>query len=344
MKKITVIGVDLAKNVFQLHGVDAKGRVVLQKKLKREQVVPFFANLPACLVGMESCATSAYWERKIESCGHEVHRIPAQFVKPYLMNNKNDANDAAAICEAVQRPHMRFVPHKSQEQSDIQAIHRVRERLIHNRTATFNQIRAMLAENGIVIPQGAGNVRSQLPILIDDPRNDLTCIIRQLLTSHMDTVRFLDDQISQLDKQLQAIAKENEICRRLQKMPGLGIITVTILLTAIGRAGDFKNGREYAAFLGLVPRQYSSGGKNRLLGISKRGDVYIRTLLIHGARAVLRSIKMGKKPLGDGHAHDWLVKLVERRGHNCASVALANKMARIAWSMVVHGTEYRMAA
>jgi transposase len=344
MNKITVIGVDLAKNVFQLHGVDAKGRVVLQKKLKREQVIMFFANLPACLVGMESCATSEYWARNIESCGHDVRRIPAQFVKPYLMNNKNDANDAAAICEAVQRPHMRFVPHKSQEQSDIQAVHRVRERLIQSRTATFNQIRGMLAENGIVIRQGACHVRSQLPILIDDLDSELSGVMRQLLSSLMDNFRFLDEQITQLDKQLQTIAKENEVCLRLKKMPGMGFITVTILLTVIGRAGDFKNGREFAAFLGLVPRQYSSGGKNRLLGISKRGDVYIRTLLIHGARAALRSMKLGKKPLGEGHAHDWLTELVERRGHNRASVALANKMARIAWSMVVHGTEYRMAA
>lgn len=344
MNKVTAIGMDLAKNIFQLHGVDAKGRVVLRKRLKREQVTLFFANLPACLVGMESCATSAYWARVIESCGHTVRRIPAQFVKPYLMNNKNDANDAAAICEAVQRPHMRFVPHKGQGQADIQALHRVRKRFIQNRTATFNQIRGLLAENGIVIKQGACHVRSQLPTLLDDQDNELSGIMRELLFSLMEVFRFHDEQITLLDRKLQGISKENEDCRRLMKMPGVGFLTATILLTVIGRAGDFKNGREFAAFLGLVPRQYSSGGKNKLLGISKRGDAHVRTFLIHGSRAVLRSMKSGRKPLGDGAKTDWLTDLVERRGHNRASVALANKMARAAWTMVVTGAEYRMAA
>lgn len=343
MNNITVIGVDLAKNIFQLHGVDAKGRVLLRKKLKREQVALFFANLPACLVGMESCATSAYWARVIESCGHSVRRIPAQFVKPYLMNNKNDANDAAAICEAVQRPRMRFVPHKSQEQTDIQALHRVRKRLIQGRTATFNQIRGLLAENGIVIRQGACHVRSQLPILLDDLDNELSGVMRDLLFSLMDIFRFHDEKIAQLDTRLRAISKENEACRRLMKMPGIGFLTATILLTVIGRAGDFKNGREFAAFLGLVPRQYSSGGKNKLLGISKRGDAHVRTFLIHGSRAVLRSMKKGRKPLGDDARTTWLAELVERRGHNRASVALANKMARAAWAMVVKETEYLVA-
>jgi len=344
MGTITAIGMDLAKNIFQLHGVDAKGRVLLRKRLTRDQAPLFFANLPACLVGMESCATSAYWARVIESRGHSVRRIPPQFVRPYLMNNKNDANDAAAICEAMQRPHMRFVPHKSQEQTDIQALHRVRKRLIQGRTATFNQIRGLLAENGIVIRQGACHVRSQLPILLDDLDNELSGVMRELLFSLMDVFRFHDERIAELDRRLRAISKENEVCRRLMKMPGVGFLTATILLTVIGRAGDFKNGREFAAFLGLVPRQYSSGGKNRLLGISKRGDAHVRTFLIHGSRAVLRSMKKGGKPLGDGGRTTWLTELVERRGHNRASVALANKMARSAWAMVASGAEYRLVA
>jgi transposase len=343
MNRITAIGIDLAKNIFQIHGVDAKGRVLLRKRLKREQVALFFANLPACLVGMESCATSAYWARVIESCGHTVRRIPPQIAKPYLMNNKTDANDAAAICEALQRPHMRFVPHKSQEQADIQALHRVRKRLIQGRTATINQIRGLLAENGIVIRQGACHIRSQLPILLDDLDNELFGVMRELLFSLMEVMRFHDEQIARLDRRLRAISKENEACRRLMKIPGIGPLTSTILLTAIGRAGDFKNGREFAAFLGLVPRQYSSGGKNKLLGISKRGDANVRTFLLHGSRAVLRSVKRGGRPLGDGATTAWLVELMERRGHNRASVALANKMARTAWAMAVKGTEYQMA-
>jgi len=343
MSNVTVIGIDLAKNIFQLHGVDAKGKVLLRKKIKRDQVPLFFANLPAT-VGMEACASSAYWARVIESCGHTVRRIHPRFVKPYLMADKNDANDAAAICEAVQRPRMRFVPNKTQEQADIQAIHRVRQGLVQARTAAINQSRGLLAENGIVIKQGACHVRKLLPLLVGDLENGLSGVLRQLLATRYETIVFFDKQIAEQNAALGEIAKNNEKCQRLQRVPGIGVLTSTILLAVVGAAGSFKNGRQFAAYLGLVPRQYSTGGKQRLLGITKQGDGYVRTLLVHGARAVLRSIMLGGNPLGAAERSDWVLHLVERRGNNKACIAQANKTARIVWSMLEHGTEYRNAA
>lgn len=344
MKTISRLGMDIAKNTFQVHGVDAEGRTVLRRKLQRSQVATFFANLPACLVGMEACAGSAYWACVIESCGHTVRRIHPRFVKPYLMADKNDANDAAAICEAVSRPRMRFVPNKTQEQSDIQALHRVRQGLVQAKTAAINQVRGLLAEYGIIIKQGACHVRNQLPSIIGDLENGLSGRMRSLLSSIQERIVFLEAQISEQNKLLQAIAKENESCKMLLEIPGVGILIATILLTQVNAASDFKNGRQFSAYLGLVPLEFSTGGKQRLLGISKRGDTYIRTLLIHGARAVLRAMKYGKSPFGDGATTKWLMQLVERRGFNRASVALANKMARIAWSMLAKGTEFQMAA
>lgn len=293
---------------------------------------------------MEACAGSAYWARVIESCGHTVRRIHARFVKPYLMADKNDANDAAAICEAMQRPHMRFVPHKTQEQSDIQAIHRVRQGFIQARTATINQARSLLIENGIVIRQGVQHVRKKLPEIISDDTNDLSGVIRKLLNTLYETIVSLDINISTQDKELKRLVKAYDVCGRLMEIPGVGYITATILLSLAGRASDFKNGRQFAAFLGLTPRQYSTGGKQRLLGITKRGDSYARTLLIHGARAVHRSVMLGKSPLGKEEKAVWFEKLIERRGTNRACVALANKTARTAWSMIVTGERYKIAA
>lgn len=344
MDRITTIGIDLAKNSFQLHGVDAQGKMILRKTLRRDQVVTFFANLPECLVGMEACASSAYWARVIEECGHTVRRIHPRFIKSYLMADKNDANDAAAICEAVSRPRMRFVPRKSQEQADIQALHRVRQGLIQARTAAINQVRGLLAENGITIRQGPSQLRLRLPVIVDDQENGLSGCMRQLLTSVYEHIVALEARIATHDRQLQTIAKEHEACNRLMKVPGVGVLTATILLTMAGSAADFKNGRQFAAYLGLVPRQYSTGGKQRLLGITKRGDSYTRTLLIQGARAVLGAIKIGRAPLGEGECSAWLVRLADRRGPNRACVALANKTARIVWSMLASGSEYRMAA
>lgn len=341
MKTITTIGIDLAKNSFSVHGVNSAGRQVLKRTLTRAGVVRFFANLPSCLVGMEACASSEYWARTIEELGHTVRRIHPRYVKPFLLGGKNDANDAAAICEAVQRPNMRFVPHKTPEQQDIQAIHRVRQGYIRSRTAIINQARGLLAELGIVLAQGASTVRVQLPALLADEERPLSSLMRHNLASLYKSLCFFDEQINKQNKMLQDIAKTNEDCKRLLTIPGVGIMTATILLSVAGVASNFKNGREFAAYLGLVPRQHSTGGKIRLLGISRRGVSYTRTLLIHGARAVLRSVSAGKTPIGSLSL--WLAQLAEKRGRNRASVALANKTARVAWSVLALGTEYKLA-
>ena len=341
MKALSTIGIDLAKNSFSVNGVDIKGKCMLRKTLPRASVIKFFANLPACLVGMEACASSEYWAREIESLGHTVRRIHPRYVKAYLLGAKNDANDAAAICEAVQRPNMRFVPHKSPEQVDIQCVHRIRQGYVRSRTALINQIRGVLGEYGIIMRQGAAQVRKHLPAIIEDESYDLSGFMRRNLISLYSTLCFLDQQINEQEQILKAVAKENEACERLMQIPGIGILTATILLSVAGVASNFKNGREFAVFLGLVPLQYSTGGKTKLFGISKRGDKYIRTLLIHGARAVLRSLVMGK--LVEGKQQKWLAELVVRRGVKRACVGLANKTARIAWNLMAHGTEYKLA-
>lgn len=342
MKTITTIGIDLAKNSFSVYGVDAKGKCVLQRTLSRSGVIKFFANLHACLVGMEACASSEYWARTIESLGHEVRRIHPRYVKAYLLGAKNDANDAAAICEAVQRPNMRFVPHKSPEQVDIQCVHRIRQGYIRSRTALINQTRGLLGEYGIIMRQGASQVRLHLPAIIADENNELSGLMRRNLASLYESLCFLDQKIAEQDAALKTIAKENEACKRLMQIPGIGVMTATVLLTVAGIASNFKNGREFAAFLGLVPRQNSTGGKTKLFGISKRGDKYIRTLLVHGARAVLRSATLGRMP--EGRHSKWLMDLIARRGAKRACVGLANKTARIAWSLLAQGTEYKLAA
>jgi len=342
MKTVSTIGIDLAKNSFSVYGVNAEGKPMIQRTLTRAGVIRFFANIPACLVGMEACASSEYWARTIESLGHTVRRIHPRYVKAYLLGAKNDANDAAAICEAVQRPNMRFVPHKSPEQIDIQCIHRIRQGFVRSRTALVNKIRGLLGEYGIIIRQGVSVVRTRLPELIDDGTNGLSPIMRRNLSLLHESLRFLDDSILDQEKLLKEIVRENEACKRLLKIPGIGLLTATILLSAAGVASNFKNGREFAASLGLVPRQKSTGGKTKLLGISKRGDSYTRTLLVHGARAVMSALITGRTPQARQNA--WLAELVARRGKNRASVALANKTARIAWSMLSQGTEYRQAA
>ncbi len=330
MKTITTIGIDLAKNSFSIYGVNAKGKPVLSRTLSRTGVVHFFANLPSCLVGMEACASSEYWARTIESLGHEVRRIHPRYVKAYLLGAKN-----------VQRPNMRFVPHKSPEQTDVQCIHRIRQGYVKSRTALINQTRGLLAEYGITIRQGICAVRNQLPTLIADEENDLSGLMRRNLASLYESLCFLDSRILEQDKLLKVVVKDNEACQRLMQVPGIGIMTATILLTIAGVASHFKNGREFAAFLGLVPRQNSTGGKTRLFGISKRGDRYTRFLLIHGARAALCRMIAGYTP--EHRRNLWAMELAARRGKNKASVALANKTARVAWSMLTQGT-YKQAA
>jgi transposase len=333
--KITRIGLDLAKNVFQVHGVDRQEKKVLSRQLRRAQMLGFFRDLPACLIGMEACASAHYWARELMAMGHSVRLIAPQFVKPYVKGNKNDANDAQAICEAVSRPHMRFVPVKTREQQDIQALHRIRSELVHQRTAKVNQIRGLLGEYGLIVAQGVAALRRQLPILLADGDNGLQAAFRGLLNGLREDLVYLDERVSQLDTSIQQIARDNASTRRLQQLRGIGPITATALIAALGDARQFKCGRDASAWVGLVPSQHSSGGKDKLLGISKRGDTYLRTLLIHGARAVVKTTKDKQDPLSC-----WVQRLCERRNKNIAAVALANKTMRMAWAMLTKQTDY----
>ena len=336
MMKITTIGLDLAKNVIQVHGVDKHGKAVLRKRLRRNQVPTFFANLQACLVGMEACGSAHYWARTIEKLGHRVKLIATQFVKPYVKTNKNDTADAEAICEAVSRPHMRFVPIKNGEQQAVLALHRARQAFVKARTAQANQIRGLLGEYGIIIPQGIGHITKRLPAILENGAHELPGSFRALLDRLGEHLKVLDRQVGELEVQIQSWHRENEASRRLEEIPGIGPITASALVATIGDARSFKNARQLAAWLGLVPRQHSSGGKPVLLGISKRGDTYLRTLLIHGARAVLR---VAERKVG--HAQSWLGQVLGRRHKNVAAVALANKNARIVWALLAHGRNYQ---
>ncbi|MDN0077117.1 IS110 family transposase [Crenobacter sp. SG2303] len=333
--KITTVGIDLAKNVFQVHGVDQQGKTVLKKQLKRDQVAAFFANQPPCLIGMEACGGAHFWARKLEAQGHTVKLMAPQFVKPYVKTNKNDAADAEAICEAVSRPTMRFVPIKNSEQQAALALHRARQGFVKARTAQANQIRGLLAEHGIVIPQGSSHITKRLPAILEDADNDLPGTFRHLLARLRDNLKELDRQVGELEVQIQIWHRENSASRKLAQIPGIGPITASALVATIGDAKNFKNGRQLAAWLGLVPRQHSSGGKQTLLGISKRGDTYLRTLLVHGARAVIRVAESKVH-----YASSWLGKVIGRRNKNVAAVALANKNARIVWALLTHDREY----
>lgn len=337
--KIATIGLDVAKNVFQVHGADAEGRAVLRKRLRRNQVTEFFANLPPCLVGLEACCGSHYWSRVLSRTGHTVRLIAPQFVKPYVKSNKNDANDAEAICEAVSRPQMRFVPAKSIEQQDIQSLHRVRSRLVSSRTRLASQVRGLLAEYGIVLPRFISQLRRGLPLILEDAENELTDFSRRLFASLYEELVQLDDKIKALDEQVQAIYRASESCQRVAAVEGIGPLIATALVAAISDGKSFTNGRQFAAWLGLVPRQHSTGGKARLFGISKRGDPYLRTLLIHGARSVV--YRASRKT---DTRNRWIADKQRRLGTSKACVALANKNARIVWSLIARGESYRRAA
>ena len=338
MMNINVLGIDLAKNTFQLHGVNAQGKVVLKKSLSREKLAEFIVNLPPCLIGMEACSSAYYWARKFKQYGHDVKLISPQFVKPYVKSNKNDANDAEAICEAVTRPHMRFVAAKSIEQQDIQAVHRIRSGLVQRRTALVNQIRGLLGEYGIVIAQSIASVRKRLPAILEDATNELSDLARELFAYLYQQLIELDKQIMMYNKKVEQLCENSDLCQRIKTVPGIGPLTATAIVAAVGDAKIFKNGRQMAAWLGLVPRQYSTGGRQVLLGISKRGDSYLRCLLIHGARAVITRSKHKINAL-----NVWLEKLVDKKGMNKAAVALANKNARIIWALMMKGGEYKAA-
>ncbi len=336
--KITTIGLDLAKNVFQVHGVDEHGKAVLRKTLKRAQVLAFFANVPTCLIGMEACAGAHYWARELAQLGHTVKLIAPQFVKPYVKGNKNDANDAEAICEAVGRPNMRFVPVKSVEQQDLQALHRVRSGLVQERTAKINQVRGLLSEYGIVIGQGVAQLRRGLPEILENAENGLTAAARALFADLREQIVHLDEKVAAYQARIEQRCQASEACRKLIQIPGIGVLTATALVAALADGSAFEQARQVSAWLGLTPRQDSSGGKTKLLGISKRGDRYLRTLLIHGGRAVVRAAANK-----DDAQSRWINDLVKRRNKNIAAVAVANKNARMAWALLQRDESYRVA-
>ena len=333
--KITTVGIDLAKNVFQVHAVNEAGKKVFNKQLRRDQMAEFFAQLPACLIGMEACGSAHYWARKLTGFGHTVRLMAPQFVKPYVKTNKNDMADAEAICEAVTRPNMRFVPIKNIEQQSVLALHRVRQGFVKQRTAQANQIRGLMAEFGLIIPQGIAHITGRVPELIEDALNELTGQFRLLIERLLQHFKELDRQVEETEALIKAWHKQNLASRKLEKIPGIGPITASALVASVGDAKSFDNGRQLAAWLGLVPRQHSSGGKNNLLGISKRGDAYLRTLLIHGARALIYAKQKSADKTG------WLHHLLERKKTNVAAVALANKNARIVWALLVKDRTFR---
>jgi len=334
--KITTVGIDLAKDVFQVHGVDAHGKAVLRKQLKRKDVVSFFANLEPCLIGMEACGSSHYWARKLAALGHTVRLMAPQFVKPYVKTNKSDRNDAEAICEAVARPNMRFVPVKTGEQQAVLSVHRARQGFVKARTAQANQIRGLLAEFGIVIAKGMGHIAKRLPEILEDGENGVPGMMRELLQRLGENLKEMDKQVGELERQIKLWHRENEQSRKLEAIAGIGPITASAYVASVGDAKSFKNARQVAAWLGMVPRHEGSGGKVKPGRISKRGDVYLRTLLIHGARSVIRQFE--RKP---DQAEGWLKELLARRHKNVAAVALAAKNARIAWALLAHERSYQ---
>jgi transposase len=332
---ITTLGVDIAKNILQVHGVDHKGKKVINKAMTRKKLSEFIAKLPPCLIGMEACGGSNYWGQKFKELGHTVKLISPQFVKPYVKSNKNDMVDAEAICEAVTRPNMRFVAIKSKEQQDIQSMHKVRSRLVKEKTAIANQIRGLLLEHGITIPQGVGNIARIIPEVLENENNGLTKYGRELFADLYEQFKHASEKTEEYDRKIEILSNSIPICKLLKKLPGIGALTATAIVSTVGDINVFKNGRELSAYLGIVPKQHSSGGKQRLLGISKRGDKYVRCLLVHGARAVLcRSKNLPENKIA------WLKGLVIRRGMNRAIVALANKNVRTIWAIMHKGDDF----
>jgi len=335
-ESVKVVGIDLAKSVFHLHGVNGQGKVVICKKLSRRKLTEFMVRLSPCLVGLEACGGSHDWARRLMAMGHDVRLISPQFVKPYVKSNKNDVADAAAICEAMQRPDMRFVPIKGVEQQDIQSLHRARSLAVSHRTAQANQMRGLLMEYGVVITKSIAALRKAVPEILEDADNALTPMFRELLCGLWEEMLRLDQRVAAYDTQIKHLSEQSELCKRLMTIPGIGPMVSTALVAAVADGKAFKSGREMAAWLGLVPRQHSTGGKPRLLGISKRGDVYLRKLLIHGARAALRWADRKQD-----RRSRWVSELATRRGQNIAAVALANKTMRTAWVLMTREEEYR---
>ena len=332
--KITTIGLDVAKHVFQVHGVDGGGVVVVRKRLRRSQVLSFFARLAPCLVGMEACATSHHWARELRTLGHEVRLMPPQYVRAYVKRNKNDSADAEAICEAVTRPSMRFVPVKTVDQQAVLVMHRTRDLLVRQRTMLINALRAHMAEFGVITAQGTNKIINLEAVLLDETEERIPEMARGVLIVLVGQLTDLNRRIADIERRIRCWHAHDETSRRLATIPGIGPITASALAATVPDPSVFRNGREFAAWLGLVPRQNSTGGKDRLGGISKRGDGYLRRLLIIGAQAVLRWSKAK-------HSDPWVIGLLARKPRLVAAVAVANKMARIAWVIMSRMTSYQ---
>lgn len=333
---ITSIGIDLGKTTFHLVTLGEQSKVLARKKLSRKQLLAFTANLPGSLIGMEACSGAHFIAATIRSQGHDVRLIPAQFVKPYLKSNKNDFLDAEAIAEAVTRQNMRFVPIKTDEQLDLQALHRIRDRLVQRRTAVINQIRGFLIERGITFPKRPSNLRNNMVALLEDAEANLSPRMRRLLEGVWQEWKQLEAHIAESDDEIERIASADASCQRLRQIPGVGPLASTATVAAIGNGAAFRKGRDFAAWLGLVPKQRSTGGKARLLGISKRGNEYLRRMFIHGARAVLYRVKYDTGGFGQ-----WVHQLEARAPRNKIIVAIANKLARIAWAVLFRGEGYQ---
>ena len=335
--EINRVGVDLAKNVFQLHGADRRGKAVWKRRLSRSKWLKVLCDTvePGTEVGMEACAGAHHWARELIQRGYVVRIVPPQFVKPFIKSNKNDANDAQAICEAMGRPNMHPVRLKTVEQQDMQALHRIRDEIKSHRIAKANQIRGLVAEYGLVAPQQLTALRRAIPDWLEDAENGLTFFFRQLLQGLWGDLCELDRRMAELDRQVALIAEEDPTARRLQQLRGVGPLIATALVATIGDARQYRKGRDMAAAIGLTPRQHSSGGKNKLLGISKRGDAYLRCLLVHGARSAMRTAK-GK----EDRLSRWIIDLQSRRHANVVAIALANKMVRMAWAMMTRSVDY----
>lgn len=333
---IEVLGIDIAKNVFQLHGVNRGGGVVFKRRVMRDQLLEVVAQIERCTIVIEACTGAFYWARKFEEVGHQVKIISPQYVKPFVRRQKNDGNDAEAICTAARQPHIPLVPKKSIEQQDIQALHRVRQRMVNHRTAVVSQIRGLLLDRGFAIGKSITRARRIIPEILSDVENEITVLAREALNELYDLFRDLDRRIIIFDRKIDAVFRDSEMCQRIAKIKGIGPKTATAIVAAVGDGSEFKNGRHLAAWVGLVPRQFSSGDRTVLMGISKRGNQHLRSLLVHGARAVVRTA-----PNKTDHNNQWVNQLRERRGFNRATVAVANKNARIIWAVLRTGEPYR---
>src|SRR4030088_3392228 len=336
MQTITTVGLDIAKSVFQVHGIDAQGQVIIRRQLKRRYVLAFFQKLPPCLIGIEACASSHHWSRALKALGHTVRLMPPAYVKPYVKRQKNDAADAEAICEAVTRANMRFVPTKTPEQQSCLMLHRTRHLFIRQQTAVINSIRAHLAEFGIVAPVGRKGVTELLHIVADTSDKRVPAVGRACLAALGDQLLGLKRQILEFDRMIMAWHRSNQTSKRLHYIPGVGPMLATALVASVADPRTFQSGRNFSAWIGLVPRQHSSGGKDRLGSISKQGDRYLRSLFVAGALAVIRYAKIH----GTGH-RPWLTALLGRRPTKVAAIALANKIARMAWAMMAKGERYK---